>query len=83
MRVFTEKTHNILRKAQRIIFASIAACSTLMGALNLGVAGAVVAAILGAAGVFVTNLVENDSDNYFSTKTIVTKILPDHKPEEE
>ncbi len=82
MKVFSEKTHKILRKAQLIIFAAIAAFGSLSGALDLGVAGAIVAAILGAAGIFVTNLVENDSDNYFSTKTIVSKILPDKEPEE-
>lgn len=81
-RVFSEKTHRRMRKAQSLIFASIAAWSTFTGVLDLGVAGAVVTAILGAAGVFVTHLVENDSDNYFSTKTIVTKIMPDKKPEE-
>lgn len=83
MKVFSEKTHNILRKAQLIIFAAIAAWGALMGALDLGRAGAIVAAILGACGVFVTYLVENDSTTYFSTKTIVTKICPDKKPEED
>lgn len=77
MKVFDEKTHKLLRKAQLIIFAAIAAWGALVGAIDLGRAGAIVAALLGAAGVFVTNLVENDSTNYFSTKSIVTKILPD------
>lgn len=77
MKIFDEKTHKLLRKAQLIIFAAIAAWGTLTGALDLGAAGAIVAAILGAAGVFVTYLVENDSANYFSTKSIVTKIMPD------
>lgn len=75
--VFSEKTHNLLRKAQLIIFAFAAAWGILTASLNLGTAGAIVSAITGAAGAFVTYLVENDSVKYFETKSIVGKISPD------
>ena len=81
-RVLSEKTHKILRKAQLLIFAATAAWGALAGAMDLGHIGSIVAAVLGAGGVFVTYLVENDSSTYFSTKTIVNKILPDKEPEE-
>lgn len=80
--IFDEKTHKLLRQAQLIIFALSCAMSTLTAAIDLGRVGAIVCAVITAIGVFVTTLVENDSKEYFSTKTIVTKILPDKKPEE-
>ena len=82
MKVFPERVHKILRAAQLIIFALVAAWGTLVSALDMGKAGTIVAAVLGALGVFVTYLVDNDSNTYFSTKTIVNKILPDKEPEE-
>lgn len=83
MKVFPEKVHKILRAAQLIIFALVAAWGALISALDMGKVGTIVAAVLGALGVFVTYLVDNDSNTYFSTKTIVTKIVPDQPPVEE
>lgn len=83
MKIFTEKTHNLLRKAQLLIAAATMAWGGLCLGLDLGAVGAAVTTILGSAASFVTYLVENDSANYFSTKTIVTKILPDQPPVEE
>ena len=81
MKVFSKETHDRLRKVQLIIVASIAAWGALCSGIDLGVVGSVITAVLGACGVFVTTLVENDSQKYFETKTIVGKITPDKKVE--
>ena len=83
MKVFSEKTHKMLRKAQLIFFAAVLAWSSLVASLDMGVVGAIISAVLGAGGIFVTTLAENDSDNFFATKTIVTKIVPDQPEVEE
>lgn len=77
MKIFSEKTHNLLRKAQLIIFALATAWGIVTASLDLGTVGAIISAVTGAAGAFVTYLVENDSAKYFETKTIVGKITPD------
>ena len=81
--MFSEKTHNLLRKLQ-IIFAALAsAMAVFSAAVDTGRVGIIITALLGAAGAFVGYMVEHDSAEYFSTRDIVTKLEPDTPEEDE
>lgn len=75
--MFSEKTHDILRKLQLIFAALGGALGIVAAAVDLGRAGIIAAAVLSAAAYFVGQLAENDSADYFSTKSIVTKVEED------
>ena len=75
--MFSEKTHDIMRKIQLIFAALSGALAIIAAAVDLGRVGIICAAVLSAAGYFVGQLAENDSADYFSTKDIVTKVIPD------
>ena len=80
--MFNEKTHNLLRKLQIIFAAASCALGVFTATVDLGTAGIILTAALGAAGAFVGYLVEHDSKEYFSTRDIVTKLEPDTTEEE-
>lgn len=80
--MFSAKTHDLLRKLQLIFAALGGALGIVAAAVDLGQAGVIVAAVLSAAAYFVGQLAEKDSEEYFDTKTVITKILPDKEPEE-
>ena len=75
--MFSEKTHDILRKLQLIFAALGGALGIVAAAVDLGRVGIIAAAVLSAAAYFVGQLAENDSADYFSTKSIVTKVEED------
>lgn len=79
--MFSEKTHDLMRKLQLIFAASAGAIGIVSAAVDLGRIGVIIAAILSAAGYFVGHLAENDSAAYFDTKTIMTKVMPDEEVE--
>ena len=80
--MFSQKTHDLLRRLQLIFAAACSALGVLTATVDLGKAGIIVIAILGAAGAFVSYLADHDSGEYFSTRDIVTKLEPDDTPEE-
>ena len=75
--MFSEKTHNLLRKLQLIFAALGGAIGILTAAIDLGNVGVIVTAVISAAAYFVGYLAERDSAAYFDTKDIVTKVVPD------
>ena len=83
--MFSAKTHDILRKLQLIFAALGGALGIVAAAVDLGKVGVIVAAVLSAGAYFVGQLAENDSAEFFDTRDIVTKVVPDspHMEEEE
>ena len=78
----TKSVHDLLRMLQWLIPALI----TLFGAVDKvfgwGLIG-VVETIGAAVVAFIGMVAQHSSAEYFSTKTIVTKILPDKEPDKE
>ena len=78
----SSKLHDLLRTLQWLIPALI----TLFGAVDKvfgwGLIG-VVETIGSAVVAFIGIVAQHSSSQYFSTKTIVNKILPDKEPETE
>lgn len=79
--MFSEKTHDLMRKLQLIFAAAGGALGILAAAVDLGRVGVICTAVLSAAAYFVGQLAENDSSEYFSTKSIVTKVVDDTEEE--
>lgn len=75
--MFSAKTHDLMRKLQLIFAALGGALGILSAAVDLGRVGIVCTAVLSAAGYFVGQLAERDSTDFFSTKSIVTKVVDD------
>lgn len=83
--MFSAKTHDIMRKLQLIFAALGGALGIVSAAVDLGRVGIIVTAVLSAAAYFVGQLAESDSAEFFDTRDIVTKVVPDspHREEEE
>lgn len=65
--MFSEKTHDLLRKLQIIFAAAGTALGVLSATIDLGQIGIIATAIVTAAGAFVGYLAEHDSKVYFSS----------------
>ena len=63
--MFSEKTHDILRKLQLIFTALSGALGIFSATVDLGRIGIIASAALAAAGYFVGKLAEHDSKVYF------------------
>ena len=78
----SNKLHDLLRTLQWLLPALV----TLFGAFDKvfgwGTIG-VVETIASAVVAFIGIVAQHSSAEYFSTKTIVTKILPDKEPDKE
>lgn len=83
--MFSAKTHDIMRKLQLIFAVLGGALGIVSAAVDLGRVGIIVTAVLSAAAYFVGQLTESDSAEFFDTRDIVTKVVPDspHREEEE
>lgn len=79
--MFSKETHDLLRKAAVICGAACFAFGIFTASVDLGKVGVVIAALLGAASGFISYLCDHDSDDFFSTKDIVTKVAPDTEEE--
>lgn len=62
--MFTEKTHDTLRKIQRIAQAASLALIALTATVNLGVLGIWASALISAVAVFCGELSEDDSKKW-------------------
>ena len=78
----SKKTHDIFRKLQLIFAAASGALGVLSASIDLGNVGLIATAVLAACGYFVGYMAEHDSTDYFSTRSIVTKIVPDEGEDE-
>lgn len=67
-KTFSKKTHDLMRKLQLIFSALAGALGILSAAVDLGQVGGIVAAVIGAAGYFVGQLAEDDSEKFFDKK---------------
>ena len=74
------KVHDILRTLQWLIPAVVALYGTIDAVFGIGAIG-VVETLASAVVTFIGVVAQHSSKEYFSTKTIVTKILPDRDPE--
>lgn len=79
----SQKSHDLFRKLQLIFAAASGALGVLSASIDLGRVGVIATAILAACGYFVGYMAEHDSEEYFSTRSIVTKIVPDNESEDE
>lgn len=75
--MFSEKTHNLLRKAAILCGAASFALGIFTASVDLGKFGVIVAALLGAASGFISYIADHDSGVYFDTRDIVDKVVPD------
>lgn len=75
-----QKTYDTLRLLQWLIPALTALYGVVDKVFGIGVS-AQVATLSAAVVAFIGVCLEHESDVYFSTKTIVTKILPDREEE--
>lgn len=78
----SNKLHDILRTLQWLIPALVSFFGVLDKVFGWGVAGTmetIASGLMALIGV----IAQHSSHEYFSTKTIVTKILPDKNPREE
>ena len=75
--MFSEKTHDLMRKLQLIFAAASGALAIITAAVDLGQVGVICTAVLSAAGYFVGQLAENDSGIYFDTRMVVSKNMGD------
>lgn len=75
--MFSKKVHDLMRKLQLIFAALGGALGVLSAAVDLGRVGIVVTAVLSACAYFVGQLAESDSDTFFDTRDIVTKLEPE------
>lgn len=73
----SQKSHDLFRKLQLIFAAASGALGVLSASIDLGRVGVIATAVLAACGYFVGYMAEHDSAEYFSTRSIVTKIVPD------
>lgn len=74
--MFSEKTHDTLRKIQRIAQAASLALIALTASVDLGFIGLVVSAVLSAIAVFCGELSEDDSRKWRNNVTITPAALP-------
>ena len=78
----TNKLHDILRTLQWLIPAVVTLFGAFDKAFGWGLIGTV-ETLASAAVAFIGVIAQHSSATYFSTKSIVTKIMPDEEPEEE
>ena len=77
----TDKLHDILRTLQWLIPAVVALYGTVDAVFNIGAIG-IVETLASAVVTFIGVVAQHSSKEYFSTKTVVGKILPDKAPYE-
>ena len=77
----SNKMHDILRTLQWLIPAVVTLFGAFDTAFGWGVVGTV-ETLASAVVTFIGIVAQHSSADYFSTKSIVTKILPDKEPEE-
>ena len=82
MSVFSEKTHDLLRKAAIICGALAFALGIFTASVDLGKVGVIISALLAAVGGGISYMCDHDSGEFFSTRDIVTKLEPDDSTEE-
>lgn len=75
--MFSKKTHDNLRKAAVICGAACFAFGIFSASVDLGIVGGIISSLLGAASGFISYIADHDSENYFDTKDIVTKVVDD------
>jgi hypothetical protein len=78
----SEKWHNTLRFLQWFVPALATFYGVLDKAFGWGYSGIVMTIVAGFV-TFIGVCVEHDSADYFSTKSIVTKLVPDTEAEKE
>ena len=67
-KTFSKKTHDLMRKLQLIFSALAGALAILSAAVDFGQVGIVAAAVISAAGYFVGQLAEDDSEKFYAKK---------------
>lgn len=77
----SDKMHDLLRTLQWLIPAIVTLFGAFDTAFGWGVVGTV-ETLASAIVTFIGVLAQHSSSTYFSTKSIVTKILPDKEREE-
>lgn len=77
----SDKMHDILRMLQWLIPAIVTLFGAFDTAFGWGVVGTV-ETLASAIVTFIGVLAQHSSNTYFSTKSIVTKILPDEERED-
>lgn len=77
----SDKMHDLLRTLQWLIPAIVTLFGAFDTAFGWGVIGTV-ETLASAIVTFIGVLAQHSSNTYFSTKSIVTKILPDKEREE-
>ena len=78
----TNKLHDILRTLQWLIPAVVTLLGAFDKAFSWGIIGTV-ETLASAVVAFIGVIAQHSSATYISTKTIVTKILPDKEVEQE
>lgn len=78
----TNKLHDILRTLQWLIPAVVTLLGAFDKAFGWGIIGTV-ETLASAVVAFIGVIAQHSSATYFSTKSIVTKIVPDEEPKEE
>lgn len=78
----TNKLHNLLRTLQWLIPAVVTLFGAFDKAFGWGLIGTV-ETLASAVVAFIGVIAQHSSATYFSTKSIVTKIVPDEEPKEE
>lgn len=78
----TNKLHDILRTLQWLIPAVVTLLGAFDKAFSWGIIGTV-ETLASAVVAFIGVIAQHSSSTYFSTKTIITKILPDKEVETE
>lgn len=78
----SDRLHNILRTLQWLIPAVVTLFGAFDTAFGWGVIGTV-ETLASAVVTFIGVIAQHSSATFFSTKTIVTKILPDKEEETE
>lgn len=76
------KVHDILRTLQWLIPALVALYGTIDAVFGIGAIG-IVETLASAVVTFIGVVAQHSSHQYFETKTIISKILPDQPSVEE
>ena len=75
--MFSKQTHDLMRKLQLIFAAASGSLAIITAAVDMGLVGAICTAVLSAAGYFVGQLAQDDSDKYYETRMVVDKNVGD------
>lgn len=79
MKVFSENTHNLLRKAAIICGALAFALGIFTASVDIGRVGVVISAVIAAVGGGISYICDHDSVKYFDTRDVVTKLQPENE----